>query len=110
MAGRKRIQTFKRDNAIVDIIKNHVGVNNAIKSTELVKELSFLGYCEKKESIHTIMSKIIKERNLPIASSTKYGYWWRNSKEDFVIAIEELRSKARELYERIDHLSKFIIE
>ena len=30
MAGRNRIETFKRDNAIVDIIKNHVGVKNAI--------------------------------------------------------------------------------
>ena len=68
MGKKSQLYVFNRDNLIVGIIRQHEGLENAIKSTEIVKLLKDKGYNTKSESIHTIMSKIIRERNLPIVS------------------------------------------
>ena len=109
MGGRKRIDTFKRDNLIVEIIKQHQGVENAIKSNDLVKILRENGYELKPSSVHTTISKIIKQRNLPIVSSSSWGYCWGNKRSDFETCINELQMKVEELNKRIEHLNKFII-
>lgn len=110
MARATELYTFKRDNLVVEIIMKHKGRHNAIKSTEICKILKEKGYETKSESVHMIVSKIIKERNLPIVSSSSFGYCWGNSKEDFLITINELQSKIEELNQRIDHLKRFVIE
>lgn len=109
MAGRKQLDTFKRDNLIVNILKQHEGIENTIKSTELAKQLCDLGYKTKSESVHQIISKIIVERNLPIISSSSWGYCWGTRKDDFQVAIVELQNKVDELNNRINHLKKFVI-
>ena len=110
MAGRNRIDTFKRDNLIVNILKQHEGIKNAIKSTELAKQLCERGYRTKSESLHMMISKIIYERNLPIISSSSWGYCWGTNKEDFQVSIVELQNKVNELNNRINHLKKFVID
>ena len=110
MSGANHIKTFKRDNLIVNIIKSHVGIENAIKSTEIVKILSESGFESKSTSLHTVVSKIIEQRNLPIVSSSSFGYCWGDKRSDFEVAINELQCKVEELNNRIKHLRKFIIE
>ena len=109
--GRKSpLYTFNRDNLIVGIIRQHEGIENAINSCELVKLLKDKGYEVKCQTIHTIMSKIIRERNLPIVSSSSWGYCWGNKRSDFEVAVKELQMKVDELNKRIAHLNKFIIK
>ena len=110
MARGTELYTFKRDNLVVKIIMQHKGRHNAIKSSEICKILNENGYETKSESIHLIVSKIIKERGLPIVSSSSFGYCWGNSKGDFLITINELQSKIEELNQRIDHLKRFVCE
>ena len=103
------IYTFKRDNAIVAILKEHKGRKNAIKSMVLSNLLRERGYNLHHTAIHNVITKLINERDLPIVSSATWGYCWGVTKEDFVIARDELISKVEELNRRIDHYNKFII-
>ena len=104
-----KVETLKRDNLIVKIIKNHKGIKNGIKSNEIARYLSEHGYDTKATSIHIIITKLIEERDLPIVSSSSFGYCWGTCREDFLIAITELQSKIVELSERVEHLKTFII-
>lgn len=54
------IQTFKRDNLIVAILKEHKGRANAIKSPEICRLLRENGYDVNSFCIHSIITKLIK--------------------------------------------------
>ena len=110
MSGRSRIETFKRDNLLVDIIFQHKGKENAIGTKELVLALSERGYKVSAEHIHGIVTKVVFERHLPICSASHIGYWWATSKQDIQVAIDELQDKISGLQERIDLLKSFIYE
>jgi hypothetical protein len=110
MSGRKRFETFKRDNLLVDIIFQHKGLQNAIGTQELVHALNERGYSVKPECMHQIVTKIVFERRLPICSMVHKGYYWGTSKQDIQGAIDELQYKIQGLQERIDLLKSFIYE
>lgn len=110
MSGRSRIETFKRDNAVVDIIFSHKGIENAIGTKELVLALSERGFKERADFIHSIIQKIVYDRHIPICSAVHRGYYWASSKQDIMIAVDELQEKICGLQERIDLLKSFICE
>ena len=106
----KQVDTFVRDNALVDIIFNHKGKNNAIGTDELVKELERKGFKINKELVHGIVKRVTMERHLPICSIVRTGYYWATNKEDIMFAIDHFKSKIEGLQKRIDLLNSFIID
>lgn len=110
MSGRPRLDTFQRDNWLVDIIFEHKGKENAIGTQELVLCLKRKGYTVQAEHIHGIVKKVVLERHLPICAVTKHGYYWGTSKQDLQSCIDELQGKVNALQERIDLLKSFICE
>ena len=101
-------QTFKRDNLIIEIIKNHIGKDNAISGNDLCKALNEKGYSIKQDTIHSTVSKIIKERYLPICSLNGNGYYFPKSKDDIQTAISHLQSRVDKIQNRIDFLKQFL--
>ena len=110
MGGRKRIETFKRDNCLVDIIFQHRGKENAIGTQKLVVALDEKGYKVKPDATHGVVTKIVLDRHLPICALTQKGYYWATSKQDLQGCIDELQDKINGLQERIDLLKSFICE
>ena len=110
MSGRSRIETFKRDNLLVDMIFQHKGKENAIGTKELVLALSERGYKMKADRLHTVIKKITFERHIPICSVGHSGYYWATSKQDIQLAVADLQEKIIGLQERIDLLKSFIYE
>lgn len=110
MSGRKRIETFKRDNVLVDIIFQHKGKENAIGTQELILAMNERGYKVSKDHLHGVVAKVTTERRLPICSAVHRGYWWATSKQDLQVAINELEDKIQALQERVDLLKSFVIE
>ena len=110
MAGRKQIQIFERDNALVDIIYNHKGKENAIRTRELTRALNERGYSVRADNIHNIVNNVMRERHLPICSVTHVGYFWAKSRQDIQAGIDELQGRIYGLQERINLLESFIFE
>lgn len=108
MSGRVRIETFKRDNALVDIIYQHKGKANAIGTQALKRALNEKGFKVKADSIHQIVKKVMVERRLPICAAVNHGYYWGISKQDIDFAVNELKSKIYALQERCELLESFI--
>ena len=106
----KSKDTFKRDNLIVSIIREHVGAENPIGGEELAKMLNDRGFPTKHNTIHSIISKLIKERYLPICSLGGRGYYFPKDKEDIEKAIEHLQARADELLVRVEFLKRFILK
>ena len=110
MRRNKRIETFERDNALVDIIYNHKGKENAIGTRDLAHALNERGYSVRADAIHTIVNNVMRERHLPICSVTTIGYFWTKSKQDIRAGIDELQGRIYGLQERINLLESFICE
>lgn len=110
MGRRSTIESFKRDNALVDIIFRHRGKENAIGTIELVSALNEMGYRERAEQIHTTVGRIACERHLPICSVNHCGYYWGSSKQDIQVAIDDLQKKINGIQDRVDFLKSFIVE
>ena len=110
MSKRPQIETFNRDNALVDIIYQHKGRENAIGTQELAKALKECGYTVRAEHIHQTVRRVVLERHLPICALTQHGYYWATSKQDLQSCIDELQDKINGLQERIDLLKSFICE
>ena len=110
MNSRRYIDSFKKDNCLVDIIFQHKGKENAIGTRELVRALEEYGYKVKADNIHTIVKRVVLERHLPICALTQHGYYWATSKQDLQSCIDELQDKINGLQERIELLKSFICE
>lgn len=110
MRGRKRIETLKRDNELVDIIFQHKGIENAIGTKELAIALSERGWKVKVDDIHKMVSKITLERRLPICGIVHKGYYWATSKQDILSCVNELQSKIEAMQIRCELLKSFICE
>ena len=108
MSNRRKLQTFERDNLVVDIIFQHKGKENAIPMKELAFILTEKGYKTSVDIVHSIVKRVMFDRHLPICSLTCCGYYWGGSRQDIEDAIDELQSKIDGLQERIDLLKSFI--
>lgn len=104
----KQMEVLKRDNLIVDIIRSHIGEENAISCKEITKLLQENGYSTKNNTVHTIVSKIIRDRYLPICSLNGKGYYFPKNKQDIESAIAHLQSRVDEIQSRIGFLKQFL--
>lgn len=100
---------FARNNALVEILKSCKGKQNAIKSFEIARRLGEKGFSDSASSIHLTVSKLKKERTLPILFGVK-GYWWALTRTEILETINELEMRRDALQEHIDHLRQFVID
>ena len=110
MSKRPQIEAFNRDNALVNIIYQHKGRENAIGTQELARALNESGHEAKGDSLHVTVRRVVLERHLPICALTQHGYYWATSKQDLQSCIDELQGKINAMQERIDLLKSFICE
>ena len=99
----------KRDNCIIAILKEHRGVNNAIPTKEIAKQLQSKGFNTNANTVTEIVKQIMYERNLPICSSNTKGYFWASFKADLDHTISDLESRMIALQEHIEFLQQFYI-
>lgn len=107
---KKRLNIYKRDNLIVDILKNHMGSENGIEGAEICKILSDNGFSIKKTHIRNEIERIRKERHLPIWYKKGCGFFWFGRAEEVKEAIAKLNSTINTLQDTIELLQRFIFE
>ena len=106
----KAIDVYKRDSLLVDYIFEHKGSENAVSKYEIAKHLKENGFTTYENSIHTLITRIKKERHLPICSLNGNGYYWAKNKQDILVCISHLEKRIKSLQEHIKHLENFIME
>lgn len=110
MARRTVIDTFKLDNLLLDFMRERKGEENCVSSREIHKFLSEKGYSCKWECVNSMITRIMYERNAPICSLNRKGYFWAKNRTEIENTISSLESRRSALQEHIDHLRNFIID
>ena len=106
----KPLDRYKRDNIIVEIIRNHTGLENAITGEELSKILSNKGFEIEKTTLRNHIERIRRERCLPIWYKKNCGYFCIGKSEEAKEAISMLRGTVSTLQDTIKLLQRFIVE
>lgn len=101
--------TFKRDNLLVEFIREHKGRSQAVSSKEIAKYLSSKGYETTPWAVNTCVKHVMYDRHLPICFVNAKGYYWSVSKDEIQKTIADLSGRIEELQRHIDHLNSFII-
>jgi hypothetical protein len=57
------LDTFKRDNLLVDFIYQHKGAKNVVSAKEIAKYIEERGYKQKGKTINIIIRRLVFERN-----------------------------------------------
>lgn len=109
MSRTKSNQTLKRDNLVLDFIRSHKGVMNCVSRNAIASFLSENGFEGSADSIHGIVLKLIRKRNVPICSVNTKGYYWAANQEEIKDSIADLRGRIEALQKRIDVLNTFIV-
>lgn len=105
----KQIDTFKRDNLLVDFIYQHKGAKNVVSTKEIAKYIEERGYKQKVETINMIIRRLVFERKLPICSINSKGYYWANTKQEILDTIADLEGRIAEMKNRIELLNSFVL-
>lgn len=100
----------QRDKALVDLIHEHRGKENAISTRHIVREMSNKGYDTSYDAVPVLIRHVTQIKKVPICSAKGYGYYWAESNEDIYDCITELEKKISGLQKRIDFLKKYIHE
>lgn len=110
MGRGTELNAYRRDNCIVDFIRQHKGEANAVSGKEIAKHLNDNGFYTKADTIHNMVSRVKIERHLPICSANYSGYFWATSSKEIKQTIEILQKRADGILRHIEHLKSFIIE
>lgn len=108
--GNSRINAIKIENATIELLLQHKGVENVISTKGIIQELAKQGFQIQIGTMHAIVGRVIKERHLPICSLNSHGYYWAKTKDDILSCVSHLQKRIESLQEHIDHLKNFIIE
>lgn len=109
MPRMKNYDAFKQDSLLLEFMKEHKGEENIVSSKEISKFLSNNGYSTKINIVHSIIKRIIYERNAPICYSNAKGYYWAKTKSEIERTIADMEMRRNALQEHINHLKNFII-
>lgn len=103
------IDSFKRDNILLEFMKEHRGKRNNATSKEIADFLNSRGYETNTASVHSMVKRVMYERNAPICHINSKGYYWATSRDEIEATIADLEMRRVALQEHIDHLKNFII-
>ena len=110
MARMKDIDTFKRDNALMDFLKKKRGKENVTSSKEIATYLNSLGYVTSSTAVHSMVNRIREERSLPICYMNSKGYFWAKSLSEIKSTIADIDSRIQALTEHKNQLQSFLFE
>lgn len=109
----KHNQSFKRDNLLLEFIREHKGKCNAVKAKQIAQYLAEQGYPILERDVRHRVQKLIMERCVPICSASGngaiHGFYWASSRNEIEETIAEFQSRINGLQERIDALKSFIL-
>lgn len=103
-------QVMKRDDALINYLYNHKGVENCVSSKEIAEYITAQGYPLKINTVHGVVARLVTEKHLPVCSYNANGYYWAASKNDIKIAIADLESRINAMQERANALKAFLFE
>ena len=104
-----REQTFKRDQLIIEFIRQHKGLNNAV-STKQVSDYIYSRTGRMYSSTTELIRNIIVKYNLPICSSNGKGYYWPVNAHDIQHTVNHLTKRINFMLEHIAILNGFIVK
>lgn len=104
----KSKKTWEMDSAAIEFLREHKGKENKVSANMLKKHLRSLGYDVKDP--RCIIIRVMQERNAPICSAGRGGYWWAASREDIETAISDAESRIAAYKERIKFYESFILD
>lgn len=110
MGRGTELNAFKRDNCLVDFIREHKGEANAVSGKEIARYLDENGFPTKTEQVHSLVSRVKIERGLPVCIASYSGYYWATSTKDIKQSIEVLQKRVDGILRHIEHLKSFLIE
>lgn len=105
----KRSEVIKRDNILVEFLRQHRGGENCVSSEAISKYLNDKGYATRSDCVNSIVKKVMFERTLPICHKNSKGYFWAETREEIQQSIADLQGRIDEMQSRIEHLKHFII-
>ena len=105
-----RYDKFKRDTAVLQLIKEHKGCENPISTRELVRKINDMGYELSYGNCAHVVQTLVFERNVPICSLPSNGYFWACSKKDIVAFADSMRQRVNTMLAHIEIIESFIIE
>lgn len=104
----KKEATFKRDNAVINILLNHKGRDNFISAKDLAKELNKLGFDTNADALREAIRRLRYERHTPICFANAKGYYLPSCKSDIEAVISDLTQRAEEMTRYAEFLKGFI--
>lgn len=109
MARRTEKETLKRDNLLVDFLRKHKGVENAITAYEICDYLSQNGCVVKPRSLNGLITRLKMERTIPICYVRSKGYFWASCKGEILNTINDMLLMIGSLKEHVKFLESFIV-
>lgn len=110
MARTKSIDVFKRDSLLVDFMREHKGEENLVSSKEIKEFLDSVGYKTNINFIHSIIRKIMYERNAPICFSNINGYYWAKNRAEIEKTVRSMEDRIDAFRFHISHLKQFVVD
>ena len=103
-------QIYMRDNFLRNLLYKHKGIDNAISTQDIIKELEVYGRPIKERSLPQLIQKLRYKRGVPICYKRGKGYFWAISKNDIDITINDLQNQIYGLQTTINFMNSFILE
>ena len=90
---------MSKEEQIRDILLDHVGINNAIKSPEIAKIIGIKSGASNR-GIRKLITETIRKYRLPVAAHTHKGYFFIENREEFTNYLRTLDSYIKEIENR----------
>ena len=84
---------------IRDILIDHIGINNAIKSPEIAKLIGIEPGASNRK-IRKLITETIRKYKIPVAAHTHKGYFFIENREEFKNYLSTLDSWIKEIDNR----------
>ena len=90
---------MSKEEQIRDILLDHLGINNAIKSPKIAEMIGIKPGASNR-GIRKLITETIRKYKLPVAAHTHKGYFFIENKEEFTNYLSTLDSWIKEIENR----------
>lgn len=108
--GKAKKEVWEQDECVFEFLRRHKGESNKVTQKQIARHLRDNGFVLNDLSVSAIVGRIMEERNAPICSAGRGGYWWAASREDIDTAIADAESRIAAYKERIKFYESFILD
>ena len=90
---------MSKEEQIRDILLDHKGINNAIKSPDIAKLIGIKPGASNRK-IRKLITETIRRYKIPVAAHTHKGYFFIENREEFTNYLSTLDSWIKEIENR----------